>query len=342
MTSRFGRWSLAVAGVAAAIASAFVLVHLRSAPGSPSAAVAATAPALAVQDASRPPWYGLSLLRDTVSFTPSHAKAPAPAPKITASAGILVDVDTGRILWQLNPHERLAPASTIKLLTALVTLHNFDPNKLITVTPQATSLQWDESRMFLHPGDRLTVRELLSGLLVASANDAANTLADDTVGEERFVGAMNAQAQALGLKDTHATSPVGLDDPGTYSSAFDLATLATEDVRTFPLFREIVSQRGIDLPASPLHQELYLSNINLLLGMYPAAVGIKTGYTGNAGPCEVGMAVRNGHRLISVLLNADLPYGTTKKLLDWGFTVEGLPSQIPPSPSPSPSPSPHH
>jgi serine-type D-Ala-D-Ala carboxypeptidase (penicillin-binding protein 5/6) len=340
MRPNAGRWSLAAAGVALAVVPAVVLLRLQPNPARPAVAAAAGRGFGVVADASRPPWYGLILLRDSVTWRASE-RPPVKPPVIKASAAILVDPDTGRILWQLNAHQRLAPASTIKMLTALLVLENFNPERLVTITASALTQAPDESKMFLHAGQTLSVRELLTGLLTVSANDAAEALAVDTVGLERFVGGMNVQAAALGLHDTHAASPVGLDNPRTYSSAYDLATLATVDVRHFPLLRSIVAMPWASLPATSLHPAFFLDNVNLLLHMYPAAVGIKTGYTGNAGACEVGMAVRNGHRLISVVLNGELVYTESRRLLDWGFTQEGLPSQLP-SPSPSPSPSPHH
>lgn len=335
MTSRAVRWALAGAGITLAVIPAAVLLRGHG-PASPHTVAAAAAAQVQVVDASRPSWFGLRVLGARVRFTPERA-APSHPPAITAAAGILVDADTGRILWEVNDHTQLAPASTIKLLTALVVLENFDPDQLITVTPDALFQRWDESRMGLRPGNMLSVRELITGLLTVSANDAADVLAVDTVGLERFVGAMNAEAGALGLRDTHATSPVGLDDPSMHSSAYDLAVLASVDIDHFALFRSIVATQAAVLPATALHPAFYLDNVNLLLRMYPAAVGIKTGYTGNAGACEVGMAVRDGHRLIDVLLNGDLVYSSSKRLLDWGFTQEGLPSQLPPSPSPSPA-----
>jgi D-alanyl-D-alanine carboxypeptidase (penicillin-binding protein 5/6) len=124
-----------------------------------------------------------------------------------------------------------------------------------------------------------------------------------------------------------------------YSSAYDLALLATLDYEHWPLFRELVDTQQTVLPASADHGAFELTNVNLLLTMYPPAVGIKTGYTGYAGDCLVGMAVRDGHRLISVLLGMQAyPFAQSRTLLDWGFTQEGLPSQLPP---PTPTPAPH-
>jgi D-alanyl-D-alanine carboxypeptidase (penicillin-binding protein 5/6) len=327
------RWTLAGIGVIVIVVLASVLL---SRVVGPSAAGASSHPVSAA-DVTRPPWYGLKVLKDHVVFTGSPTATPPP---VTATAGILVDIDTGRILWQQNPHEQVAPASTIKLLTSMVVLENFSPARLITATPNALFAGGDETTMHIDPGERLTVQELMTGLLMVSANDAANVLATETVGMERFVAAMNAQAAAVGLRDTHATSPVGLDDADMYSSAYDLAVLATLDYTHWPLFRSIVDTQQTVLPASSLHSEFELTNVDELLQLYPAAVGIKTGYTGNAGNCLVGLAVRDGHRLLSVLMNEpDYIFATSRTLLDWGFTQEGLTAQYPP-PAPKPAPAP--
>jgi serine-type D-Ala-D-Ala carboxypeptidase (penicillin-binding protein 5/6) len=330
------RWGLAALAAVLLLSGSAVYLHLRGAGSAVTAAAAGRT--LLARDLARPPWYGLDILHGAPSFHEPAAPATS-QPNVPAVAGILVDVDTDQILWERNSHQRLSPASTMKLLSALVAMNNFDAQRSVTVTPDALFQAGDESKMFLKAGQTLSVRELLTGMLTVSANDAADVLAIDTVGMERFVGAMNAQARALGLRDTHATSPVGLDDPAMYSSAYDLAVLAALDEERYPLFSEIVRSRFTFLPATATHPNFYLDNINLLLSMYPAAVGIKTGYTGDAGACEVGMAVRDGHRLLSVVLHGQLVYSETRRLLDWGFEQEGLPSQLP-SPSVNPSPSP--
>jgi D-alanyl-D-alanine carboxypeptidase (penicillin-binding protein 5/6) len=223
-----------------------------------------------------------------------------------------------------------APASTTKVLTSLVALENFAADRVVTITPDALHQAGDETKMGLVSGNRMTVQELLEGMLLVSGNDAADAMAVDTVGMDPFVDAMNRQLEALGLHDSHFVTPVGLDDPAQKASAYDLAVVATADVTSFPLFRQIVAQTEITLPASPDHQEFDLGNINRLLHLYPAATGIKPGWTGDAGGCLVGMAERNGHRLISVLLGASRVYTDSRDLLDWGFVQEGLPSLLPP------------
>jgi D-alanyl-D-alanine carboxypeptidase (penicillin-binding protein 5/6) len=329
--------TLAVLVVLATICALAVV----SGRGGPATAVGARAEsANTAADLSRAAWYGMKVVREPVHFT--AAATPLAPPTMSTRAGILVDIDSNTVLWQQDAHVQLPPASTTKILSALVALANFTPSRPVTVTADAVHLAWDESRMGLASGQTLTVEELLAGMLLVSGNDAANAIAVDTVGMERFVGAMNGQVAALGLHDSHFTTPVGLQDPQQYSSAYDLAAIATAAVRRYPLFSEIVAMRADDLAATEGHPEFFMQSINQLLTMYPAAVGIKPGWTADAGYCEVAMAVRDGHRLISVLLNAPYSYSQSRRLLDWGFVQEGLASTLPsPTPSPTPTTSPH-
>ena len=326
---------------AIAVAALTAAVVLATRPSAPTPAVAAHRVATATDAANlpRPPWYGMRVLEDPTSFHEGPARSGAPA--IPTAAGILVDADTGEILWQENAHAQLPPASTTKILTALVALENFSPDRTVTITESALHQAPDETVMGIAAGQTYTLRELLTGMLIVSGNDAATAVAEDTVGVERFVGAMNAQAAALGLSDAHFTSPVGLQDADHHASAYDLAVISAVAVRHFPLFASIVATQETTLPATIGHPAFDLHTVNLLLAMYPYAVGIKPGWTGAAGNCEVGMAVRDGHRLISVLLDADYDFRNSARLLDWGFVQEGLPTTLPtPAPSPTPRPTP--
>jgi serine-type D-Ala-D-Ala carboxypeptidase (penicillin-binding protein 5/6) len=326
-----------------AVIAALALVGVGLAFGRGAAPGAAVAQARAMgamgaPDLIRPPWFGLRVLDDSVSF---HAgTAPIRPPDIPAAGGILIDVDAEAILWQHNAHLQLPPASTTKILTALVALENFSPAQEVTVTAASLHQAWDETRMGISAGQRYTVEELLTGMLLVSGNDAATAIAQDTVGLERFVAAMNAEVSALGLRDSHFTSPVGLQDAQQYTSAYDLAAISVAVVRHFPLFGQIVATPDATLATTADHPGFDLHSINQLLGMYPYAVGIKPGWTGDAGNCLVGMAVRGGHRLISVLLNAPYDFRQSRKLLDWGFTQEGLASTLP-TPTPTPTPKVH-
>ena len=281
------------------------------------------------------PWFRMAVASGDVSFQ-TPAVMPAGAPPVRAAAGILVDMDTGEILWERDPHTPLAPASTTKVLTALVALENLNAEQAVTITPAALGQAPDDTVMGLKAGETLTVTELLEGMLLPSGDDAASAIAVDTVGEPRFLAAMNAQLAALGLHDSHFTNTSGLDDAGLYASAYDLAAISTITYDRYPLFDQIVASRRIELPAGSAHPAFQLNNLDALLDAYPAAVGVKPGWTGDAGQCLIGMAVRDGHRLLAVLLNAAYPARLESRLLDWGFQVEGLPPLLPPTPTPKP------
>jgi D-alanyl-D-alanine carboxypeptidase (penicillin-binding protein 5/6) len=283
------------------------------------------------------PWFDMNVASGQSNFW-VPAVMPTGAPAMQTRSGILVDMDTGEILWEHNANVELAPASMTKVLTSLIALENFNPAMDVTITPSALGQSAADTRMGLKAGETMTVLELLDGMLLPSGDDSASAIAVDTVGEARFVAAMNAQVAALGLQDSHFTNTSGLDDPGLYTSAYDLAVIAAFTYDRYPLFDHLVDTTHIDLPASADHPAFNLRNLDALLKDYPAAVGIKPGWTGNAGACLIGMAVRGGDRLLAVLMNANYPARLEARLLDWGFTVEGLPPLLPP-PTPSPKPS---
>jgi len=327
---------MAVAAATATAGSALMVAPARPA-AAPRAAVPAAPATTATPTAG--PWFDMNVAAGSVSFW-EPATMPAGAPPIKAAAGILVDMDTGEILWQRDPHLELAPASLTKVLTSLVALENFSPREEVFITPAALGQAADDTVMGLQAGETLTVQELLDGMLLPSGDDAASAIAVDTVGEFRFVSAMNAQVAALGLQDSSFSNTSGLDDPELYSSAYDLAVIATFTYDRYPLFDQIVDTPSMELPATSGHPAFHLDNLDELLLDYPAAVGIKPGWTGNAGACLIGMAVRGGHRLLAVLLNADYPARLEARLLDWGFEQEGLPPLLPPTPTPSPTAAP--
>ena len=215
------------------------------------------------------------------------------APPIKAKAALIMDARTGRILWALNPTERRAMASTTKIMTARIVLRQVhDLDAVVTAHSDVTSV--DEATIGLHAGDRLTVMQLLEGLLIESANDAAVDLADYVGGSQAgFVAMMNAEAQRLGLKDTHYANPHGLDAPGHYTTAVDLTNLARLEMRN-PVFASLVRRTWAEIrgPADHPHRERILHTPDLLLYGHPWIKGVKTGFTDNAGWCVVSY----GHR----------------------------------------------
>ena len=268
---------------------------------------------------------GLQILAGAPGVFGDASAGRSGVPAMQDATGILVDADTRQILWENNPHQSRPPASTAKIVSSLVALNNFSPSKVISITADALNQASDETRMGLQPGEQYKVEDLLSGMLTVSANDAATAMAVDTVGMGNFVAAMNAQMQALGLHDSHFVTPVGLDDPQQYTSAYDLAAVALTDWARFPVFRNIVWRGVVNLPQTATHPAYHLQNLNRLLQFYPYAVGVKPGWTGNAGACLVGMAVRNGHRLIAVVMNDPVLYTDETHLFQWGFAQYGIP-----------------
>ncbi len=250
---------------------------------------------------------------------PSVLRTPPPTarpPQLSAGSAALIDLDSGRILFDLGAERRRPVASTTKIMTALVVLEATAPRDIVTVGAGAVGQRG--SALGLRPGERIPVRELLYALLLQSANDAAIALSEHVAGSvEAFVARMNRRARGLGLEDTRFRSPSGLDDSG-FSTALDLAVITREAYR-HPVFATIVGSRFRTIP-DPGGPPRRIQNRNALLWLYPGAMGAKTGWTGAAGFCLVGAAERGGLRLASVVLGAPLEaFSDSAALLDYGF-----------------------
>jgi D-alanyl-D-alanine carboxypeptidase (penicillin-binding protein 5/6) len=242
-------------------------------------------------------------------------------PPIPAAAYVVFDGDTGERLASLNVDQPRPVASLTKLMTARLVLDAGpleDDVAPQTATVPPLQITGDESQAGLEPGDHVSRDELLQAMLVASANDAARTLAVDVAGNEnRFVDMMNAEAAAAGLDATRYANPTGLDDPAQHSSAADVARLA-RDLMQDPAFRRIVAAESTTLNGSELPAT------NDLLGTYPGADGIKTGHTPEAGWCLAASATRDGHSIMAVVLGAPTEQArdaAARALLDYGFSV---------------------
>jgi D-alanyl-D-alanine carboxypeptidase len=255
-------------------------------------------------------------LRATAASSgPVRPVQPAP-PSVSAKAVIVVEYPSGRILFEQNAHARLAPASTTKIMTAIVALDYGKLDEQVVVSQRDLVRG---SKMGLRTGETQTVRNLLYGLMLPSGNDAAMTLgrhlatkAGTGTSAAAFAGLMNKKVAALGLKNSHFVNPHGLDAKGHYSSAYDLASMTWYAMHN-DLFNEIVRQENYDAPGHKL------KNLNKLLARYSGAEGVKTGYTGRAGSCLVASATRDGKRVISVVLNDPKMYDESAALLDYGF-----------------------
>src|ERR1700730_3107181 len=247
------------------------------------------------------------------------APTAPPVPVIKARSAILLDMDAGKNLFQLDPHGRLPAASLTKVVTALVALDDLRLDQLITVPASINQLPWDSTRMGLRVGERLTVRELLYGLFLNSGNDAAVTLSEAAMPRPTFIALMNVRAATLGMADTHFVNPIGLDDPGHYTSAADLARAATELTRRFPEVAAMAAAPRLTLPATASHHAYALYNLNDLVRKYRGATGLKTGWTGRAGGCLIAIAARDGRHLMVVLLASPRIFDEATTLLDYGF-----------------------
>lgn len=239
--------------------------------------------------------------------------------EVNAEAAVVMDADSGRLLYAQNPDKRLANASTTKIMTALLTLEQPDQDRYFTVDSDA--IQVEGTTMGLQPGDSVTLHQLAAGMLLPSGNDAANAAAVEIAGsEEAFVRLMNQRAAELGLENTQYRNPSGLDAEGHYSSARDLAALAAHALENED-FADIVSKQEIRMAFGnpPYNRSLYTTN--KLLERYPYAIGVKTGYTDDAGLCLVTAAEKDGTRLIIVTLNGKDDVNTHMRLYEHFFPL---------------------
>ena len=237
---------------------------------------------------------------------------PPKANAVSAEKAILLDADSGRILYSKNADSRSLIASTTKIMTALVVCQHCNVLDRVKIPKEAVGIEG--SSMYLAEGEILTVQELLYGLMLRSGNDAAVALAIYCGGTvEGFAEMMNDKARALCLRNTHFSNPHGLDAPDHYSSAADLAKLSAYAMKD-PIFSMTVSTKSVKFG------DRFLQNHNKLLWRYPDANGIKTGYTKAAGRILVSSAMRNGRTLICVTINAPDDWNDHIKLLNSGFS----------------------
>lgn len=249
---------------------------------------------------------------------------------INAESAILIDGDTGKILYEKSAYEKRAPASTTKIMTALLALEHCKTTDVATVTSEAiTSVPSGYSTDLLKMGEELTIKDLLYALLLPSSNEAANVLAIHIAGSiDSFASMMNTKAMDLGCKNTHFVNPNGVHDDNHYSTAYDLSLIAKEAMKN-DIFRQIVSTASYTLPNSNKYSRIdrTLITTNDLIkkqsnNYYEYAIGIKTGFTTPAKNCLVSSATKDGKTLIAVVLRSNTDnnrYNDTKTLFNYGF-----------------------
>jgi serine-type D-Ala-D-Ala carboxypeptidase (penicillin-binding protein 5/6) len=246
-------------------------------------------------------------------------KGTNPPPQLEARSWGVIDARTGDVLASHGLSRSLPIASTTKLMTAYVAMKDLPLGKVVRAQPYEP--EYGESLMGLRAGQRISVLDLLYGLILRSGNDAAHTLAIDAAGSEaRFVAQMNRYAAALGLSHTHYANPIGLDEKGNYSSAGDLMTL-TQHLLREPAFAKVADSRSVVLRS--VHPRRRLESINELLEMAPWVTGVKTGHTFGALYVLVGSGQRHGISLISTVVGAwtdEERFDGNLALLEWGFS----------------------
>ncbi len=254
-------------------------------------------PALREKDAAGLKFYPCQL-RELAGSSP---------PAIEAKAFLLADFTTGAVLLARNEHEKLPPASLTKIMTAILALEKSSLSDTVVVVKGATGME--PPALGLRPGQKVSMENLLYGLLLISANDAAAAIAEHIAGsQEAFVEMMNQKAAELGMQNTHFANPQGFDAEGHFSTAYDLWLLARYALAN-PTFAAMVSTRE--------RGGLYSSN--LFLSLYPGADGIKTGTTPLAGECLAASATRGNQKGVVILLNSPDRYGEAASLLDFYF-----------------------
>lgn len=251
-------------------------------------------------------WIPIQPTVETVWLT-GHEEGPF----VTAEAAVLFENTTGTVLYAKNPHKKRAPASTTKILTAILALERGHLDDIVTVSRKAAGTTGSTAR--LYTGQKIRLEDLLHGLLLRSGNDAAVAIAEHIGGEERiFVDWMNRRAADLGAEQSHFRNPHGLDATGHVSTAYDLALLSRVALH-YPLFGEIVRKQSYD------YQGTTWQNTNKLLWRFEGIEGIKTGTTSRAGYCLVAAASQNGMQLISVVLGSRDRWNDSSRLLEYGF-----------------------
>ena len=239
--------------------------------------------------------------------------------EVNAKAAVLIEADSGRVLYEQHAHTRLPMASTTKIMTALVVLERCDLRATVAVDERAVGVEG--SSVYLYPGELLTVEQLLYAVLLSSANDAAAALAylvADSI--EGFAALMNQKAAEIGVRDTHFQNPHGLDADGHYTTAYDLAVITAYALQNEDFLRIVSTQKKV-IPLQGQEGARVLRNHNRLLASYSGCIGVKTGFTKKSGRCLVSAAERDGVRLICVTLDCPDDWRTHTQLLDMGFAT---------------------
>ncbi len=250
-------------------------------------------------------------------FWPAQTVAAEQVPLSSLSA-VVLEAESGEVLYEKDPHTARPMASTTKLMTALVATGQLPLDTEITVSPSAVAVEG--SALGLRAGDQITLSDLLTGLLLESGNDAANMTAEAVAGDlPAFAVLMNQQAAALGMKDSFFVTPSGLDAAGHAASAYDMALLGRA-VLQVPFLKEVCAIKNTTVWFGAPKREVYVRNHNRLLSLSADCIGMKTGYTKKSGRCLVSAAERDGVTIVVATLNGGDYWNDHKKLYDHAFS----------------------
>lgn len=255
--------------------------------------------------------------------TLAFAAAPEP-PAISAEAAVVMDADTGDVLYTKNPDERMYPGSTTKIMTAILGVElgkaQGKLDQQINITQDSLNLESDASILGIYPGDQITMRNAMKGMMIVSGCDVAVDVAETVMPTQwQFVQAMNDKAVALGATSTHFVNPHGLPDYNHYTTARDLAKIAAYGMK-LPEFRDFVKDSSWDMPINGGYKTIHSTNYFLSSG-FPGANGIKTGTTSMGGACLVTSATNNGRTVVATILNSNDRFGDAQQLMTYGFQV---------------------
>jgi serine-type D-Ala-D-Ala carboxypeptidase (penicillin-binding protein 5/6) len=238
---------------------------------------------------------------------------------VSSKGAVILDYETKQVLLDNNMHEKLPPASITKVLTAVVALENYKLDKLCTVSQAAADTE--PYKIIMEPGEKLSVEDLMYGMMMLSANDAAEVLAEcDPGGKPAFMAKMNQKVKELGLTDSNFVTPNGLDDPNHYSTAFDMATITEYAIRTQPDYLKYMGRvEDYSVGATDHNGPHYFYQLSTLIKTFPGMEGAKTGFTYEAGNTYIGVAKRDGRRIIIVYFNANSKTYDATTMLEQGF-----------------------
>ena len=251
-------------------------------------------------------------------FSEAHATVGAGELYTSAEGMALLEVSTGRVLYQKNMHKKRAPASTTKILTAITVIENTEELDKVKKIPDA-AVGVEGSSIYLECGEELSTRDLLYGLMLQSGNDCAESLAILTSGsKDQFATLMNTTAKRIGAKNSNFVTPHGLDAPDHYTTAYDLALISAYALKN-PIFSEIAATKKHSAPWKGRDYNRVIINKNKLLNSFEGCDGVKTGYTKKSGRCLVSSATRDGMRVVCAVLNCGPMFEDCARLMDASF-----------------------